>query len=36
MQIDTALLHIEFVKDPVIANSQLELRTAFQSFVRKT
>ena len=36
MQIDATLFHIEFVKDPVIANSQFELRTSFQSFVRKT
>jgi hypothetical protein len=36
MQIDSALLHIEFIKDPVISHSQPELRTAFQSFVWKT
>jgi hypothetical protein len=36
MEINATLLHIEFVKDPVIADPQFELRTAFQSFVRKT
>ena len=36
IEIDATLLHIEFVKDPVIADAQFELRTAFQPFVRKT
>jgi hypothetical protein len=36
MQIDATLLRIEFVKNPIIANAQFELLTAFQPFVRKT
>jgi hypothetical protein len=33
VQIDAALLNVEFVKDAVIANSQLEFRSAFESLV---
>ena len=36
VQIDTTLLHVEFVKDAVIANSQLEFGSAFKSLVRET
>ena len=36
MQIYATLLYIEFIKDTVIADSQFELRTAFESFMGKT
>ena len=36
MQIDATLVRIEFVKHPIIADSQFELRAAFQSLMRET
>ena len=36
VQIDPTLLHVEFVKDAVITNSQLAFRSAFKSPVRET
>jgi len=36
VQIDAAQLEVEFVKDSVIANSQLEFGSAFKSLVRET
>jgi hypothetical protein len=35
VQIDAALLEVEFVKDAVIANSQLEFGSALKSLVRE-
>src|SRR4029077_19061763 len=36
VRIDAAELEVEFVKDTVIANSQLEFGSAFKSLVQKT
>jgi len=36
VRIDAAELEVEFVKDAVIANSQLEFGSAFKSLVRET
>ena len=35
VQIDASLLNIDFIKDPVVANSQFALRSPTQSLVRK-
>ena len=36
VRIDAAELEVEFLKDAVIANSQLEFGSAFKSLVRET
>jgi hypothetical protein len=36
VQKDAALLDVELIKDALIANSQLEFRSAFKSLVRET
>ncbi len=36
MEIDSTLIHIEFVKHAIITDSQFELWPAFQSLMRET